>query len=44
MIDIIGIKKEIAKGWLKVYMVGANILLKDTQTGEAIKIGELQIK
>lgn len=44
MIDIVEIKSEIAKGRLKVHLVGTHILIKDTQTGEAIKIGELQIK
>lgn len=44
MIDIVEIKSEIAKGRLKVYLQGVHILLKDTQTGEAIRIGDLLIK
>ena len=43
MIDIIEIKKELNKGRLKVDICGSNILLQDTQTGEAIKICELMI-
>ena len=45
MIDILDIRKAIWDGELQVKIVGSkNIILCDVQTGEAVKIGEVDGK
>lgn len=44
MIDILDIRKAIWNGELQVKIVRNNIILCDTQTGEAVKIGEVDGK
>lgn len=44
MIDILDIRKAIWDGELQVKIVRNNIILCDTQTGEAVKIGEVDRK
>ena len=39
--DIMAVKESIKNGRLQVAFHGNNILLKDTRSGEAVKIGEL---
>lgn len=44
MIDILDIRKAIRNGELQVKIVRKNIILCDTQSGEAVKIGEVDEK
>ena len=44
MIDILDVKKAIWDGELQVKIVRKNIILCDAQTGEAVKIGEVDGK
>lgn len=44
MIDILDIRKAIWDGELQVKIVCNNIILYDVQTGEAVKIGEVDGK
>lgn len=41
MIDIVMLKKEIIEDKLQLIFYKNNILIKDTQTEEVVKIGEL---
>lgn len=41
MIDIVKLKKEIENGKLQLVFHRNNILIKDTTSEEAVKIGEL---
>ena len=43
-VDILDIKTDIKHGRLQVIFHGNNILLKNTSSGEAVKIGELPPK
>ena len=40
-VDVLAVKEFIKNGRLQVTFHGNNILLKDTSSGEAVKIGEL---
>lgn len=40
-VDIVDVKEAIKNGRLQVIFHRNNILLKDTSSGEAVKIGEL---
>lgn len=40
-VDIIDVREDIKHGRLQVIFHGNNILLKNTSSGEAVKIGEL---
>lgn len=40
--DIVAVREAVRHGRLKVSFHGNNILLKDTRSGEAVKIGELE--
>jgi hypothetical protein len=40
-VDIVDVKAAIKHGRLQVTFYRGNILLQDTQNGEAVKIGEL---
>lgn len=44
MIDILDIRQAIWDGELQVKIVRKNIILCDAQTGEAVKIGEVDEK
>lgn len=44
MIDILDIRKAIWDGELQVKIVRNNIILRDVQTGEAVKIGDVDEK
>lgn len=43
-IDIVAVKQEIKMGRLEVIFHHGNILLRETRSGEAVKIGELPAK
>lgn len=43
-IDIVDVKMQIREGMLRVDIYGDNILLRDTITGEAVKIGDHDLK
>lgn len=40
-LDIIDVKANIKEGYVRLVFRNGNILLSDTMTGEAVKIGEL---
>ena len=40
-VDIVQVKYDIQIGRIELVFHGGNVLLKDTKSGEAVKIGEL---
>ena len=44
MVDIVEVKTLIDKGRVSVLLQYGNVILKDMQTGEAVKLGVLSIK
>lgn len=43
-LDIIDVKINIKEGFVRLAFCNGNILLVDTMSGEAVKIGELPVK
>lgn len=43
-LDIIDVKANIKEGYVRLVFRNGNILLVDTTSGEAVKIGELPLK
>lgn len=43
-LDIIDVKQNIKEGYVRLVFHNGNVLLVDTVSGEAVKIGELPMK